>query len=65
MVEKAVNPADMWDERFARPEPVYGEEPNAFFRAQATARLKAAQRCWFPVMATDATAYGSPSKDSP
>jgi len=48
MVEKEVNPADMWDERFARPQPVYGEEPNAFLRAQATARLKAGAKVLVP-----------------
>jgi SAM-dependent methyltransferase len=29
------NPAAMWDERFSRPEPVYGEQPNSYLRAQA------------------------------
>ncbi len=28
------NPAAMWDERFSQPEPVYGEQPNSYLRAQ-------------------------------
>jgi SAM-dependent methyltransferase len=28
------NPAAMWDERFAQAEPVYGDQPNAYLRAQ-------------------------------
>ena len=35
MAENTVNRAAMWDERFAKAEPVYGEEPNAYLRAQA------------------------------
>src|SRR5271156_6401971 len=33
------DPAQMWDERFARPEPVYGEEPNDYLRAQVQSWL--------------------------
>jgi cyclopropane fatty-acyl-phospholipid synthase-like methyltransferase len=37
-VEKLVNtwanPAAMWDERYRQDEPVYGDEPNAYLRAQ-------------------------------
>jgi SAM-dependent methyltransferase len=29
------NPQKMWDQRFAQAEPVYGENPNAYLRAQA------------------------------
>jgi SAM-dependent methyltransferase len=29
------NPQKMWDERFAQAEPVYGEQPNSYLRAQA------------------------------
>ena len=32
--DKWANPQKMWDERFAQAEPVYGEEPNAYLRAQ-------------------------------
>ena len=28
--EEKIDPAAMWNERFGRPEPVYGEEPNRF-----------------------------------
>jgi len=42
------NPAAMWDERFARTEPVYGEEPNAFLRAQAMQRLTAGMKVLVP-----------------
>ena len=41
VAEQKPNPATMWDERFARQEPVYGEEPNAFLREQALQYLKA------------------------
>jgi SAM-dependent methyltransferase len=37
--DKWANPQLMWDERFSQAEPVYGEEPNAYLRAQV-ARLK-------------------------
>ena len=37
--EEKPNPAAMWDERFALPEPFYGEEPNSYLRAQANLRL--------------------------
>ncbi|MGA2301991.1 MAG: class I SAM-dependent methyltransferase [Candidatus Acidiferrum sp.] len=33
--DKWANPQKMWDERFGRAEPVYGEQPNAYLRAQA------------------------------
>lgn len=33
--DKWANPQKMWDERFAQAEPVYGEHPNAYLRAQA------------------------------
>lgn len=33
--DKWANPQKMWDERFAQTEPVYGEHPNAYLRAQA------------------------------
>jgi len=32
--DKWANPQKMWDERFAQTEPVYGEQPNAYLRAQ-------------------------------
>ncbi len=48
MAEKDPNPAAMWDERFARTEPVYGEEPNTFLRAQATQRLSAGMKVLLP-----------------
>jgi len=35
MAEKEFNPATMWDERFGRPEPVYGHEPNIYLREQS------------------------------
>jgi SAM-dependent methyltransferase len=33
-MENRSNPAAMWDERFSRAEPVYGEQPNGYLRAQ-------------------------------
>ncbi len=33
--DKWANPQKMWDERFAQAEPVYGEHPNAYLRAQS------------------------------
>ena len=33
--DKWAKPQKMWDERFAQEEPVYGEHPNAYLRAQA------------------------------
>lgn len=48
MTEKETNPAAMWDERFARPEPVYGEEPNDFLRVQATQRLAGGSKVLVP-----------------
>lgn len=32
--DKWANPQKMWDERFAQAESVYGEQPNAYLRAQ-------------------------------
>jgi len=32
--DKWANPQKMWDERFGQAEPVYGEHPNAYLRAQ-------------------------------
>jgi hypothetical protein len=46
--EQKPNPAAMWDERFGRSEPVYGEEPNGFLRAQATERLKPGMKVLVP-----------------
>jgi SAM-dependent methyltransferase len=34
-VDKWANPQKMWDERFAQADPIYGEQPNAYLRAQA------------------------------
>jgi cyclopropane fatty-acyl-phospholipid synthase-like methyltransferase len=48
VVEHKTNPAAMWDERFARHEPVYGEEPNAFLREQALEHLKAPAKVLVP-----------------
>lgn len=45
--DKWANPQKMWDERFAQPEPVYGEEPNAFLMEQA-AHWKAGSRVLVP-----------------
>jgi SAM-dependent methyltransferase len=33
-MENRANPAAMWDERFSQAEPVYGEQPNSYLRAQ-------------------------------
>ena len=33
--DRWANPQKMWDERFAQAEPVYGEEPNDYLRAQS------------------------------
>ncbi len=46
--EQKPNPAAMWDERFTRPEPVYGDEPNGFLRAQAKLRLKTPMKILVP-----------------
>ena len=32
--DKWANPQKMWDERFALAEPVYGQQPKAYLRAQ-------------------------------
>lgn len=42
------DPAAMWDERFARTEPVYGDAPNNYLRAQAELRLKAPMKVLVP-----------------
>jgi SAM-dependent methyltransferase len=42
------DPAAMWDERFGRPEPVYGDEPNGYLRAQAQLRLRAGMKVLVP-----------------
>lgn len=47
-MENKQNPAAMWDERFARHGAGYGEEPNAYLRAQATARLKKGMKVLVP-----------------
>ena len=45
--DKWANPQKMWDERFAQPGFVYGDEPNAFLKEQA-ARWKAGTRLFVP-----------------
>lgn len=47
VAENRVNAAAMWDERFAKAEAVYGEEPNAYLRAQA-GRLVAGAKVLVP-----------------
>lgn len=42
------NPAAMWDERFSLPEPVYGDEPNAYLRHQAELRLTPGMKVLVP-----------------
>ena len=42
------DPAAMWDERFGREEPVYGEEPNRYLRSQTTLRLKPPMKVLLP-----------------
>jgi SAM-dependent methyltransferase len=34
--DKWANPQKMWDERFSQPQPVYGEQPNAFLAEQSS-----------------------------
>jgi SAM-dependent methyltransferase len=46
--EEKHHPAAMWDERFARVEPVYGDEPNSFLRAQTELRLKRPMKVLVP-----------------
>ena len=46
--ESKPDPAAMWDERFGRPEPVYGEEPNGYLRVQAVKRLMAGMKVLVP-----------------
>ena len=46
--EEKPDAAAMWNERFGRPEPVYGEEPNGFLREQATQKLKAGMKVLVP-----------------
>ncbi len=48
MVDKRPNMAAMWDERYSRTEPVYGDEPNAYLREQAQKRLKAGAKVLVP-----------------
>jgi cyclopropane fatty-acyl-phospholipid synthase-like methyltransferase len=45
--DKWANPQKMWDERFSRQEPVYGEGPNSFLREQAF-RLKPGMKVFVP-----------------
>jgi SAM-dependent methyltransferase len=45
--DKWANPQKMWDERFSQTEPVYGEEPNAYLREQAS-RLKPGMKVLVP-----------------
>jgi 2-polyprenyl-3-methyl-5-hydroxy-6-metoxy-1,4-benzoquinol methylase len=45
--DKWANPHKMWDERFSQAEPVYGEEPNAYLREQAS-RLKPGMKALVP-----------------
>ena len=45
--DKWANPQKMWDERFSKAEPVYGEEPNEFLAAQA-GRFKAGMKMLVP-----------------
>ncbi len=45
---KTPNVAAMWDERFSRAEPVYGDEPNAYLREQAQKRLRAGAKVLVP-----------------
>jgi SAM-dependent methyltransferase len=47
VAENAVNPAAMWDERFGKAEPVYGDEPNAYMREQA-ARIERGKKILVP-----------------
>ena len=46
--EKKYDPAAMWNERFAREEPVYGEEPNRYLRSQTEKRLKPPMKVLLP-----------------
>ncbi len=48
MTGRDANPAAMWDERFAKPEPVYGEEPNGYLRAQVAQRLQTGMKVLVP-----------------
>jgi SAM-dependent methyltransferase len=45
--DKWANPQKMWDERFSQVESVYGEEPNAFLREQAS-RLQPGMKVLVP-----------------
>ena len=45
--DKWANPQKMWDQRFSELEPVYGDAPNAFLRAQS-ARLKPGMKVLVP-----------------
>jgi cyclopropane fatty-acyl-phospholipid synthase-like methyltransferase len=45
--DKWANPQKMWDERFSRTEPVYGEQPNAFLAAE-TSRFQRGMKLLVP-----------------
>lgn len=45
--DKWANPRAVWDERYSQTDPVYGEEPNSFLKAQV-ARLKPGMRIFVP-----------------
>jgi len=45
--DKWAYPKEMWNERFSQAEPVYGEEPNAYVKAQAV-RLKPGMKVLVP-----------------
>ena len=46
--EGKLDPAAMWNERFGRPEPVYGEVPNCYLREQAVRRLTSDMKVLVP-----------------
>ncbi len=46
--EKKHDAAAMWNERFGRQEPVYGEEPNRYLRSQTEKRLKPPMKVLLP-----------------
>jgi len=45
--EKWAYPKAMWDERFSQPDPVYGEQPNSYLKAQVF-RLKPGMKVLVP-----------------
>lgn len=45
--DRWANPRKMWDERFSQPQPVYGEEPNAFL-AEQSSRFQRGMRLLVP-----------------